>query len=311
MKRPILPYISSLPERVVRSLSALAGGAVRELGEVVLPARVRRSRLYDTLVESTLRFLIEQVGQVEGAYAANGSLPPDFLVRRAAGNVIEAAGLVAFRASPVWVFAALADASGAGRELIAEIAEALQQEGLLEAGRRFENADQILDGIERSSARIAETVNTPPLDLKGLRGELAKLREDAGGLRRASWPSPGAIRKGWAEVKEEAAAQGRPVFELSAAMALSAVRQLPERARWLSSAATVGSRRTGEVVANALMQHYRDTLAQIREHGFSGYWIREFQPYVYGAVRQFSPDRQSATEKLWKRGRGTKPGAAR
>ncbi len=311
MRRPILPYISSLPERVVRSLSALAAGALRELGEVALPARVRRSRLYDALVESTLRFLIEQVGQVEGAYAAGESLPSDFLVRRAAGNVIEAAGLVAFRASPVWVFAALADASGAGRELIAEIAAALQEEGLLEEGRRFENADQILDGIERSSARIAETVNTPPLDLKGLRAELAKLREDARGLRPSAWPSAGAIRKGWAEVKEEAAAQGRPVFELSAAMALSAVRQLPERARWLSSAATVGSRRTGEVVANALMQHYRDTLAEIRQRGFSGYWIREFQPYLRGAVRQFSPDRQSATERLWKRGRGTKPGAAR
>ena len=43
---------------------ALAGGALREIGEVGLPMRVRRTRLYRSLVDSTLRFLIEQVGGV-------------------------------------------------------------------------------------------------------------------------------------------------------------------------------------------------------------------------------------------------------
>src|SRR5688572_21583129 len=102
-------YVCSLPERVLRSVAGLAGGAARELGEVVLPARVRRSKLYTSLVDSTLRFLIEQVGQVEGAYGNDPALADDFLVRRAAGNVFEIAGIAAFHASPVWVLAALAD----------------------------------------------------------------------------------------------------------------------------------------------------------------------------------------------------------
>jgi hypothetical protein len=115
-------YVCSLPERTLRSLSALAGGAVHEFGEVALPRRVRRSRLYESLVASTLRYLIERVGEVEGAYPNRGSLPDDFLVRRAAGNLIEIAGIISFRASPVWVLAALADLAGAGRDLVAEIA---------------------------------------------------------------------------------------------------------------------------------------------------------------------------------------------
>jgi len=45
--------------------------------------------------------LIEQVGEVEGAYPAEGQLSEDFAVRRAAGNGIELAGILAFRASPV------------------------------------------------------------------------------------------------------------------------------------------------------------------------------------------------------------------
>ena len=61
-------YLLSLPERAVRSATALGGGLARELGEVAIPAALRRTKLYENLVDSTLRFLIEQVGQVEGAY---------------------------------------------------------------------------------------------------------------------------------------------------------------------------------------------------------------------------------------------------
>ncbi|MEK7753885.1 MAG: hypothetical protein AAB654_18325, partial [Acidobacteriota bacterium] len=134
MSRETWPhYLASLPERVVRSASALAGGLVRELGDVTLPPAIRRTRLYRSLVDSTLRFLIEQVGQVEGAYPLEGRLAEDFAMRRAAGNGIELVGILTFRASPVWVLAALADLSGAGRQLIQEIAASLKQEGLLEA----------------------------------------------------------------------------------------------------------------------------------------------------------------------------------
>jgi len=73
-----------------------------ELGDVLLPARVRRSKLYDSLVGSTLRFLIEQVGQIEGSNPADaGHIAPDFLLCRAVGNVVELAGIASFRASPV------------------------------------------------------------------------------------------------------------------------------------------------------------------------------------------------------------------
>ena len=63
------------------------------------------------------------------------AFPPDFLIRRTAGNVVELAGIASFHASPVWVLAALADVAGAGRELIGEIAEALQKEGLMPLGQ--------------------------------------------------------------------------------------------------------------------------------------------------------------------------------
>src|SRR5688572_25229140 len=110
-------YLLSLPERLVRSALGVSAGVVREVGEVALPDGVRRTQLYQNVVDSTLRFVIERVGGVEGVYAREESLPDDFLARRTAGNAIEVLGVVAFRASPVWVLAALADLCGAGRQL--------------------------------------------------------------------------------------------------------------------------------------------------------------------------------------------------
>jgi hypothetical protein len=298
--------VYSLPERLVRSLSALIGGTVHQLGDVILPARVRRSRLYYALVESTARFLVEYVGQVETKTAKGDPLPDDFLIRRTAGNVVEIAGLAAFRASPVWVLAALSDLAGAGRDLIQEISAALQKDGLLEPGTRFESVDQLLDGLERSSARLARAVNTPPLNVDGLRTEWRLLRAEAASIPAAILPSPDRLWDQWTALKQEAASQDRSVAELSSVMALAAVRKFPDNARWLSNVLRTGSRRTGQVLLGGLLDHYRDTLAEIHRTGYVRYWIREFRPYFIGAARQFSPQRVSTTERLLTRRR--KPG---
>jgi len=183
-------YAASLPERAVRSASALAAGTVREIAAVALPIGFRRGRLYRSLVDVTLQFLIENVGGVENAQPSESKLSEDFLLRRAAGNGIELMGVIAFRASPVWVLAALADVAGFGRQLIPEIAEALRKEGLLApANGPVTTMEQLLQGLERSSAQLAETVNTPPLDVAGLRREWAKFVAEARQLPAPQLPS--------------------------------------------------------------------------------------------------------------------------
>jgi len=296
-------YLASLPERVVRSLSALAGGVLREAGEVTIPLRLRRTRLYRALAGNTLQFLIEQVGQVEGTYPVEGGLPHDYMIRHAAGNVLEVAGIATFSASPVWVLAALADITGAGRELIADISAALQEEGLLPSGHRFESVDQLLDGLESTAGKLSDTVRVPPLDVGTLRREWSGLRAAAGSIPRASLPAIATLEKQWREFREEAANQQRSVFQLSSVAALAAMRQLPDNVRWLSRATRITARRTGEVLFDTLLNHYWLTLAEIRQTGFWKFWMREFQPYLAGALQQFSPKRVSLTERLLSRGK--------
>ena len=234
-----MAYLLSVPERILRSALGLGAGATRELGQVILPEGVRRSQLYQNLVDATLRFLIEQVGGVDGVYTAEDALPDNFLARRTAGNAVEALGIVAFRASPVWVLAALADLCGIGRRLIPEMADALKAEGLLEKDAEFTSVDQMLDGLERTSSRLAATINTPPLDVAGLRREWEAIRDEARGLPSASLPSREAISDIWVRLKTESARQERSIFETSSMMAVAAVQALPDRARWLSASARV------------------------------------------------------------------------
>jgi hypothetical protein len=291
-------YLLSLPERLIRSTVGLGAGVAREVSEVALPDGVRSSQLYRNLVDATLQFLIEQVGGVEGVYRVDEALPDNFLARRSAGNAIEILGIVAFRASPVWILAALADLCGMGRHLIPEVTEALKAQGLLEKETQFTSVDQMLDGLERTSTHLAATVNAPPLDVKGLRDEWEALREDARHLPQASLPSRESIGAVWADLKAESVRQERTIFETSSVIAVSAARALPGGVRWLSASARVGAARTGQVFAAALLDHYRQTLSEMRQVGYVTYAGRQFRPYVRAAVDQFSPERRTLTQRL-------------
>ena len=282
----------------MRSVSALAAGFFREVGEVSIPKTVRRSRLYGNLVEATLRFLIEQVGQVKGVYPKEEKLSKDFLVRRAAGNGIELVGILAFRASPVWVLAALADASGAGRYLIREISTSLKDEGLLDPSAEFSGVDEMLDGLEASAGRMAATVNTPPLDVATLRKEWKALRRDLSRIPPKQLPSIQALSHVWSEMKDEARQQNRTVFQVASLMAMSAITNVPQKARWLSASARSAARKAGTTVASVLLEDYRTTLNRIRETGYVRYAAHQFRPYLFAALSQFSPRQISLTEKL-------------
>ncbi len=291
-------YLLSLPERLIRSTVGLGAGVAREVSEVALPDGIRRSQLYRNLVDATLHFLIEQVGGVEGVYPAGAVLPDNFLARRTAGNAIEVLGIVAFRASPVWILAALADVCGMGRQLIPELTEALKAQGLLEADAQFTTVDQMLDGLERTTTHLASAVNTPPLDVKALRTEWDALREDARQLPQASLPSWESISAVWANLKAESARQDRSIFETSSLLAISAARSLPGGVRWLSASARVGATRTGQLFAASLLDHYRETLNEIQQVGYLTYAGRQFRPYMRAAADQFSPKRRTLTQRL-------------
>ncbi len=255
------------------------------------------------MVDTTLRFLIEQVGQVDGAYPAEGQLAENFLIKRTVGDGIDFAGLVAFHASPVWILAALADISGAGRHIIDEIVTSLKEEGLLDRASKFEGVDQILDGLEQTSGQLASSLRFPPLDIQGLRKEWGALKDAAAKIPPRKFPSPDLLFHRWEELKQEAAAQNRSTFELSTLIAFSTIRTMPTNLWRFSRSAGAATFRTGHYFAKGLLDHYKSTLRDIHKTGYLAWWTREFHPYLRAAAKQFSAQHESLTERLLNRGK--------
>ncbi|MEO8465548.1 MAG: hypothetical protein ABI640_09430 [Gammaproteobacteria bacterium] len=282
----------------MRSASALTAGVVHEVAAVALPLGLRRGKLYRNLVDVPLSFLISDVGQVPGDTPTDQQLGENFLLRRAAGNGIEIMGILAFRASPVWVLAALADICGFGRRLIPEIAAELRREGLLGPGKSFATMEQLLQGLEKSAAHLASTVNTPPLDVASLRREWTQLVAEARQLPAPGLPGPTAVTGLWKELRATADNEGRSVFEVSSLLAVSAVSELPERARVLSRAAGIVLKRGGAALSGALLDHYRKSLAELRAVGFMRYGMRQLAPYTHAALAAFDRRRETSTGRL-------------
>ena len=64
---------------------------------------------------------------------------------------------------------------------------------------------------------------------------------------------------------------------------------------------------TGQLVGAALLDHYRETLLEIRQIGYATYAARQLRPYVVAAVSQFSQSRRTLTQRFLERWERTGP----
>ena len=97
-------FLLSLPERAVRSVAALLGGALHETFTLALPRVVRRSRLYEATAKNLLRVTIELVGGVAPRIPTEVEFEPDpgrLAVRKGVGNAVELGSIAAFGFSPL------------------------------------------------------------------------------------------------------------------------------------------------------------------------------------------------------------------
>jgi hypothetical protein len=291
-------YAASLPERTLRSISALGAGALREASELALPASVRNSALYRCTAGVGLRFFIEHVGDVRGIYPQQDPLARKFVKRYAVGTSIELLSLANLFVSPVWVLAALGDATRAGKTLFTEIGDALKAEGLLDPDTNFETMDQLLDGLERTSTHLAVTINMPPLDAAGLRREWEQFRQNLAALPQTQLPTAKDVESAWNSLRATSQHLNQSIFSVSSAMGISALRSVPAQLQRLSRSAVVAARTSGQIVGSAFLKHYAEASKQMEATGFAAYARQHSRPYLVAAVRNLLPQNQSSTERL-------------
>ena len=126
-----LGYVLSLSERTLRAAAVGLSGLLYEATQVLLPAWLRRTRLYRAIVAGTLRIAIELVGSAAGVLPTDDISAQELALRKAAGTGIELAGLMAIGWSPLWLFAATADLTGGTRTYLQALVSELRRDGLL------------------------------------------------------------------------------------------------------------------------------------------------------------------------------------
>jgi hypothetical protein len=273
--RTNLDYILSLPERAVRAVAAGLGGTLYEAAEVLLPGWLRRTRLYRAIVAGTLRITVELVGGATGILPPNEVTAGQLAVRKAAGTGIELAGLILVGWSPLWVFAATADITGGTRTYLRVLAAELRRDGLLPEDADVTSVEQLLDTLEGSSGEVAESLDTPPLDVDSIRASWQRLRQ-----RPSELPSRERIASLYGDLQQVAEAEGRSLRSVSSLVAAGAVR---------------AGVQMGQV---HIFDYYQEALHNISQEGLAAYARRVTQPYLAVSRGHFSPERITYTERL-------------
>ena len=272
-----LTFVASLPERIVRTVAAALGGAVKETAALVLPRLVRRSRLYEATAKNLLRVAIELVGGVRPEASVAEEVEPDaarLAVRKTAGNVVELGSIAAFGFSPLWLLAAAADVMRGSRTYLVALVSELKAAGVLREDAELSTVDELLAALEGTSGTAARLIDIPPLELQALRESLADMRRDASGL-----PSATELAALYDGLRATAQHESRSLLEVSVGIGLA----------FFNSARHVGRQH--------LLDPYGEDLRPLRAEGFGAYAARVSRPYAEAIARHLDPERQTLTER--------------
>jgi hypothetical protein len=245
------------------------------------------------MVGNFQRFVIDQVAQVDYFQASEKEQVIDgYIGRKLAGNVLELAGLLTMRFSPVWVFALAGDAAGGSKVFLDRLVINLKEHGVLRPESDPKDITDLLEAIQKASSSSASAVDTPPLSQQQLAELADELRDGYGSMfagSRSLLPRLNALQ---ARMDRAAEREGLSVEEVSGVMAIDAA-SLGKAG--LGASAAVGQT-SAQLFGEQILASYERTLDELRSQGAGAYVSRQMKPFVAAAVAHFDPNRSTWTQ---------------
>jgi hypothetical protein len=293
--RKQLGFLLSIPERTVRSLAAVGGGTTLLLTETLLPPTLQESTLYRVTIGDFQQFLIEQVAQMDREVLANvktRDLEKRFMTRRMAGSVVDAAGLLWIRLSPLWVFAIASDAAAGSKVFLHRLVMQLKQNGVLAEEAQIDDLAALLDALHTASDKSAQTVNMPPLSAEDVKQTADELRQSYGRLFTNTSNLLPRLETLWSQMETVAKQEDASTAKVSGMMTLDLVDWGKKGVNTVTAVGQTG----GELIGEHILGSYAQTLNRIAKEGLPRYFSRMMMPFAETAVNHFNADRTTWTE---------------
>ncbi|WP_164103767.1 hypothetical protein [Candidatus Laterigemmans baculatus] len=301
-----LLYGLSVPERTLRSLSAIVGGLAGETATLLIPAAFRSSRSYSTFIQQSLDFMTRDVGGVAqpaqpgdaAAGGADASAPAgqaeDFLARKAVGGLLEIASMSTLHLSPVTVLAIFSDLAYGSGHLLKELTVELKKQGIIDQESTVDHVSDFVTALSEASGQTVQSLDCPPINVAGLQQTIEQTRQALGRIDPAQLLPQSEINRLWAEMEATANEAEVGLLDVSATMTMFAMNRLSLATRGALSSVTVA----GNLFDQHVLQHYIDGLAAIHAEGLYATLRTASSPYVEAVWRNYEAERETWTEEL-------------
>ncbi len=292
-----LMYSLSLPERTLRSTTAVVGGALGGSMKLLVPQAFRSSHSYTIFVQQMLDFMVEDVGGVELPRDETETEDPEveaFVARKTVGSFVEIAGWATLHFSPVTVLAIFSDLAYGSKTYLNELSDELKAKGVIDPETTIDQVSDLLDAVSKTSGMTAQAFDMPPISLEGLKKTVEQTRQAIAKTSPTQLIPQSEVKRLWNEMKETAEQQEVNLLSISSTMTLYALNKVGTMGKGTLSAVTVA----GNMFDRHILDHYRSGLGEIRSRGVYTTLSENSQPYMVAAWNNFCTSKSTITEDL-------------
>ena len=296
--RDYLLYGLSLPERAVRGTAGVVGGTLRESAAVLLPQSFRNAKTYQIFIGQMLDFMAEDMAGVDRAHRPGPPPIENYVARKTVGNFVDLATLATFHVSPMLLLALVGDIAYGSKAYLKELAQDLEARGVIDDAGAIQQADDLLDAIANTSQKTAQTFDTPPLSVDGVRETIRQTRESVAEIDPSIVLPKDELDSLWKRIRSTAKGEGVSPLHISGLMTLGTLGKIGK----IGNGALSGVRAAGTLVDRHVLGHYRSALGDIHRDGFYRTLSTSSRPYANALWRNFSTERGTLTEEFIKSG---------
>jgi hypothetical protein len=289
----LLIYGLSLPERTIRSASAIVSGVVHESAAHLIPVAFRTSRSYQVFIQQSLDLLRHDVGGVTKQNVAATAQETE-LAKRAVGGLLDFAGVATLHMSPLAILAIFQDVAYGSNQMLQKLADELRREGIIDDQSSIHHISDLIQSLERASATAADALEKPPLNIDGFRAAVTQISERVQDIDPAQLLPKQELSRMWEDMEQEAKTSNASLWDISTAMTLFAMNRLALTSKGALSTMIVA----GNLLDEHILQHYQSSLTAIRRDGLYATLSTASDPYLDALWHNFDRQRETWTGDL-------------